>query len=143
RRLLNRHLHSGSSAFKGCIAAFILVPLFGLAFQAILQHRAAAGKLGFFGIWGGGGALGTRGKDADEEWNDILGAYTQHYEKGVRELVAIHAFVQISVLLVSSAIVSSNSIPYTAGTNEPGAKQWEAGKRPPAAQTAYSSGCCS
>ncbi|KAK0532319.1 hypothetical protein OC835_003377 [Tilletia horrida] len=84
--VLNATEHWGSSAFKGCIAASILVPLFGLAFQAILQHRAAAGKLGFFGIWGGGGALGTRGKDADEEWNDILGSYTQRYEKGVREL---------------------------------------------------------
>ncbi|KAE8224136.1 hypothetical protein CF319_g2937 [Tilletia indica] len=84
--LLSASEHWGSSAFKGCIAASILLPIFGLIFQAILQHRAAAGKLGLFGIWGGGGAGATYGKDADEEWNDILGSYTQRYEKGVKEL---------------------------------------------------------
>ncbi|KAK0548353.1 hypothetical protein OC845_003625 [Tilletia horrida] len=82
----NASEHWGTSAFKGCIAASILVPVLGLLFQAVLQHRAAAGKTGFFGIWGGGGGPGSAGKDADEEWNDILGSYTQRYEKGVREL---------------------------------------------------------
>ncbi|CAD6949682.1 unnamed protein product [Tilletia controversa] len=84
--LLSASEHWGTSAFKGCIAASILLPVFGLVFQAILQHRAGAGKLGLFGIWGGGGGAGTYGKDADEEWNDILGSYTQRYEKGVKEL---------------------------------------------------------